>query len=363
MSRRGGRRARAGLVRKELALPAPGQRALPCPLRALCAIPALFLAPPAAVALLAAPAILALLLAGCAPVPELHTRVAGVTPAGTVAPGPVAVEIAFTAPVDAAGIADGRRVALCRGADAAAVAAAASSPAGLGPGAPVLQARVTLLPGGTRARLEPAGRLWPMAEWAVVVGEGLVDQEGRPVLDPTGRTRALRHLFQTGDLAPGDVPRVALVEALADAAAPEAGGEYAEVLDLGGRGADLAGFRLAKRTAAGALQRCTLEPLAGAAGAAPGGRALVVGGGYDGRYALPAGVAVYACGATALLGGLANDRPVALALESPGGAPISGLGWDAVAPRCAGVPVERAVPDGPDAASNLRCAAAPTPGR
>jgi len=201
-----------------------------------------------------------------------------------------------------------------------------------------------------------------MASWAVVVGQGLRDAEGRPVLDPAGRQRALRHPFETGDLAPGDRPHLSLTEALARAASPEAGGEYAEVLNLGATSADLAGFRLVKRSAAGAPTACAIEPGTGGP-IGPGGRGLVAGGAWDGRYPLPAGTPVYRCGSGALLGGLADDRPVALALETPGGAPLSGLGWGAVAPLCASGPLQRIDPAGPDAAANLACPGVVTPGR
>lgn len=303
---------------------------------------------------------LALLAAACSGLPEPHTRIAAVSPEGTVAAGPVTVELTFTAPVSAEGIVDGRRVALCRAADAAAVAAAASG-VGLAPGAPVLAARIELLPGGDRVRLVPERSLWPMGAWAVVVGVGLRDAEGREVLDPAGRKRALRHEFQTGDLDLASLPPLALTEALARAASPEAGGEYTEVANLGTVPVDLAGFRLAKRSASGTAVRCTVEP--GSGGPLPaGGRALVAGGDWDGRYPLPAGTPVYRCGATALLGGLADDRPVALALESPGGSLLAGLGWSAPAPLCASGPLALVDPAGPDAAANLGCPGSPSPG-
>ncbi len=303
---------------------------------------------------------LALLAAACSGLPEPHTRVAAVSPEGTVPAGPVTVEIAFTAPVSPDGIVDGRRVALCRAADAAGVAAAASGD-GLAPGAPVLAARIELLPGGDRARLVPDRPLWPMGAWAVVVGVGLRDAEGREVLDPAGRKRALRREFQTGDLDLANLPPLALTEALARAASPEAGGEYAEVANRGTAPVDLAGFRLAKRAASGVPARCTIEPGSGGP-LGPGGRAIVAGGAWDGRYPLPAGTPLYRCGATALLGGLADDRPVALALESPGGALLAGLGWAEEAPLCASGPLALVDPAGPDAAANLGCPGTPSPG-
>jgi hypothetical protein len=270
------------------------------------------------------------------------------------------VEIAFSAPVSPEGILDQRRVGLCRAADADAVAAAASA-AGLGPADPVLAARVELLDGGRRVHLEPERALWPMASWVVVLGKGLRDAEGRPVLDAEGRQRALRHPFDTGDIPPGELPHLSLAEALARADAPEAGGEYAEVANLGARPADLAGFRLAKRTAGG-VQRCVIEPGEGGP-VAPGGRGLVAGGAWDGRYPLPAGTPVYRCGTTALLGGLADERAVALSLESPGGALLTSLGWVASAPLCARGSLERIDVAGLDAPANLACPGTSSPGR
>jgi hypothetical protein len=79
----------------------------------------------------------------------------------------------------------------------------------------------------------------------------------------------------------------------------------------------------------------------------------VAGGAYDGRYALPAGVPVLACGATALLGGLADDRPAAIRLSDPTGALVATLGENG-GPVCAGA-VEVIDPAGPDEPANLAC--------
>ncbi len=156
--------------------------------------------------------------------------------------------------------------------------------------------------------------------------------------------------------------RLVLTEALADAASPQAGGEYVEVANLGSADADLAGHRLAKRSATGAISRCVIEPLGGPVPA--GGHGLVVGGAWDGRYLVPPGVPLFRCGASSLAGGIADDRPPALALEAPGGALLSGLGWSGPAVRCTARSVERVHPAGEDAAGNWACApAAPgTPG-
>lgn len=149
------------------------------------------------------------------------------------------------------------------------------------------------------------------------------------------------------------VARPVITEVLVDAAAPEAGGEYLELANMGTADADLTGYTLAKRTASGALTRCSLEPLAGPM--PPGALALVVGGAYDGRYSLPAETALYRCGSTALVGGLANARAPALQLEAPGGEVQSSFGMAAPALRCAGRAVERVHPAGPDATENFVC--------
>jgi hypothetical protein len=82
----------------------------------------------------------------------------------------------------------------------------------------------------------------------------------------------------------------------------------------------------------------------------------VVGGAYDGRYRLAAGVGLVRCGAGALLGGLADDRPPALQLEAPDGRVVSSLGMVAPSLRCAKRSVERIHPAGPDATANQACA-------
>jgi hypothetical protein len=159
-------------------------------------------------------------------------------------------------------------------------------------------------------------------------------------------------------LPPAPVPVV--TEVLADADAPEAGGEYVEVANVGTGDLDLAGFALAKRTATGKLVRCTVEATA-AARVPPGGHALVVGGSYDRRYAIGADAVLYRCGATALAGGLPNDRPVALALEREG-AIVSSAGMAEEPERCTQGALERVHPDGPDVASNWACPGTITPG-
>lgn len=178
-----------------------------------------------------------------------------------------------------------------------------------------------------------------------------------------GRRVAWRLLAQdlAGNLAaPGSwheartappVPRPVLTEVLVDAAAPEESGEYAEVANLGSGEADLAGWHLAKRAASGAWTRCALEALGGPV--PPGGHGLVVGGAYDGRYGLAADLPLYRCGSWALLGGLSNDSPPALALEAPDGTVASTMGLAAPLLRCGDRSVERIHPAGPDGAANL----------
>lgn len=156
--------------------------------------------------------------------------------------------------------------------------------------------------------------------------------------------------------------RPVVTEVLADAATPQAGGEFVEIANLGSGDADLTGWKLAKRSTSGAVSRCTLEPKAGAI--PPGGHGLVVGGSWDGRYPLPAGVPLFRCGATSLAGGLADDRAPAVALESSAGAVVSGFGWAAPSVRCTGRSVERVLPGGDDATTSFACAtvAPGTPG-
>jgi hypothetical protein len=156
--------------------------------------------------------------------------------------------------------------------------------------------------------------------------------------------------------------RVVVTEILADAATPQAGGEYVEIANLGSGAADLAGWRLAKKSASGAVTRCTLAPVAGVLPA--GAHGLVVGGSWDGRYPLPSETPLFHCGATSLAGGLADERAPSVALESPAGAVVSGFGWAGASVRCTGRSTERIHPGGEDATANFACArAAPgTPG-
>jgi hypothetical protein len=156
-------------------------------------------------------------------------------------------------------------------------------------------------------------------------------------------------------------PAPVLTEALADADPPEAGGEYVEIANLGTGDADLAGFALAKRGPSGAFTRCVVAHASGGA-IPPGGHALLVGAAYDGRYSTPPGTPIYRCGSSALVGGLPNDRGLAVALEDASGQVVSTIGLGEAAPRCAAGAAERIHPAGPDADSNWACPGTRTPG-
>ena len=511
----------------------------------------------------------AALLAACGPgLPEPLPRVVSAWPTGAaVSPDEVVAAVEFSDPIDPAGVADGRFLALAREADTRAVVAAAEAPGGIGSGIPVVAGAVAVVAGGRRAELRPLAPLEPVSGYAVVVASQVRSADGRPVLDPAGRRRPFVSPFRTGprpdreppeprwmrpphgavpanlaalrlgfgepvsgalalpgvasarpvapspevlgldlsadlpagplapslggvadaagnhpsalasievracrDLAPpvlaeagaraeagetfvavaaeademvrlgvegaaaeGEqacgalpawpatvvrwseplpcpgfdpcragavacpaavrleglcpgrpvawrllaedlagnravpgpwreartappVPRPVLSEVLVDAAAPEEGGEYAEVANVGTGDAGLDGWRLAKRSASGAWARCTIEALGGPV--PPGGHGLLVGGAYDGRHGLSPDRPLFRCGAGALLGGLANDAPPALALEAPDGAAVSSLGLGAPLLRCGDRSVERVHPAGPDEAANLMCSRA-----
>jgi hypothetical protein len=240
------------------------------------------------------------------------------------------------------------------------VVAAVESEGGLTSGAPVVPADVALLDGGRRVELRPRSPLAAGAVHALILGP-VRDAEGRPVLDPDGKRRTFVATFQVEPGPPGPPPRPVLTEVRADAATPEAGGEYVEVQNRGAAPLDLGGWRLLKRTASGALAGCDLLQAAGGP-LPPGGFALLTGGDWDGRYALPAATPRWSCAGATLAGGLANDRAPALRLVDPAGAVMATLGEGGVAPRCP-VALERILPDGPDAADNLACVEAGSPGR
>lgn len=301
------------------------------------------------------------LAAGCG-LPEAPplVRVVSAEPAGTeVPPALVAAAFTFSAPVSAEGLSDGRRLALAPADALHAVLDAVESEAGAAGLAEAVAASVVLEAGGARAVLRPLAPLRAHTAYALVLSSRAHDPDGRPILDAEGRRRPSVATFQTGAAA-GPPPWPTITEVRADAATPEAGGEYVELANLGEGPLDLYGHRLAKRTASGALSSCTLPPDA----VLPSGAvALVVGGAYDGRYALPPGVPALPCGTSALLGGLANDRPPEVLLLGPDGATLATFGLGGVAPLCPGAAV-RLDPAAPDEASNLACADGEgTPGR
>jgi hypothetical protein len=292
--------------------------------------------------------------AGCGPPePEPHVRVAGWWPRGSGVPTDAAAVLEFSGAVAAAGLADGTRLALARASDVRAVSSAVESDAGLGAGAPVVGCDLALSGDGRRVTLRPRAPLAAGVSHALVLGP-VRDAAGRPVLDPDGRRRTFVATFETVPPPPGPPPRPVITEARADAATPEAGGEYVEAYNLGEGPLDLAGWRLLKRTSIGALASCVLDPVEGGP-VAPGAPVLLTGLAWDGRYGVPPGVARYACPGATLAGGLPNDRPPAVSLADRSGAVVATLGEGGAAPACPAA-VERIDPEGPDAAENLACA-------
>ena len=300
----------------------------------------------------AVPALVAAALACGVPVPERLPRILGASPEGEGVSTLATPEIRFGAPVDPDGLLDGGRLVLV-GSDALRAALAAvegdEGAAGL---AGSVATEAALADGGARVVLRPRAPLRGFTAYALVLSSRVRAADGRVMLDPEGRRRTFVSSFATG--APeGPPPAPALTEVLADAATPEAGGEYVEVANLGEVPLDLAGWRLAKRTATGTLSSCAIAVPPAVAPLGPGAVALVGGGAWDGRYPLPAGVPVLACGSTALLGGIANDRAPALLLADPGGTVRATIG-EAGAPICPAA-LEKLDPAGPDAPENLAC--------
>lgn len=294
------------------------------------------------------------LAAACGlPEPSPRVRVVAVEPEGPgIDPG-ATVSIAFSGPVAPAGLLDGRRALLAREADLRAALAAAESEAGAGEEVPRVPCVPSLDEGATRFRLRPVEPLRDGERFVIVLSSRVVDADGRGVLDADGAPAPTVGRFETRWAPP---PAVLLTELRADAATPEAGGEYAEVLNLGPGPLDLAGWRFEKRLATGAWSGCAIgEAIGEGAGApAPAGRAvLVAGGSWDGRYALPEGTPVFPCGATALAGGIANDRPPVVRLLDRSGAVAAILDASAV-PLCAATLVAEAVD--PAAATATCCA-------
>lgn len=302
----------------------------------------------------AACGVLALALACGLPEPAPLPRVVVVSPSGAgVAPELALAEVRFSEPIDPASAIDAVRAVLAPASALRAAIVAVDAEEGAGSLAGRVPAAVTVDEGGRRLVLRPAEALRAHSSYAVVVSSRLRAPDGRPVLDVEGRARPSVTAFETGADA-GPPPRPVVSEVRADAATPEAGGEYVELSNRGEGALDLSGFRLAKRSASGTLTSCALVPGPGERIAA-GARALAVGGAYDGRYALPAGTPLVGCGGAALLGGIANDRAPEILLVDPGGAVVSSLGAGSTAPACA-FAVERIDEDAPDGAANLACA-------
>ncbi len=302
---------------------------------------------------------LALALACGPPGPEPCARVTGASPEGDGVPVGTSAEIRFSAPVDPEGLLDGRRLVLVETATLLDAIAAVESDVGASGTGIALGA--SLEDGARRVVLRPEAPLRAYTGHAVVLSSRARAADGRPVLDPDGRRRTFVASFETG--APdGPPPAPALTEVRADAETPEAGGEYVEVANLGAGPLDLGGFRLAKRTATGALSSCAIGANSAPAGAVvpPAGVALVAGGAYDGRYALPAGVPVLACGATALLGGIANDRAPEILLFDRMGTLVATLGANGA--RICAAALEKLDAAGADDLANLACTEG-SPGR
>jgi hypothetical protein len=284
------------------------------------------------------------------PSAESMVRVVEATPTGSGVAAVVEPTLRFSGPVAPDGLLDGRRFALVRASD---LRAALDAVEAVEPAEGIAQppGTVELDEGATRLRFSPAGPLPAGSAWALLLSSRALSADGRHVLDVEGRMRPTVVEFSVAALPP---PAVLLTEVLADAATPEAGGEYAEVLNLGPGPLDLAGWRFEKRTAAGAWSGCSIGEGAGGP-VAVGAVALVVGGSWDGRYALPGVTATYPCGATSLAGGIANDRPPELRLLDPAGAPAALLDATAI-PACGGALEAEPLPQESGAgASCCRC--------
>jgi hypothetical protein len=295
--------------------------------------------------------VLAAALACGLPDPAPLPRVVGASPEGEgVSPGTTA-EIRFSDPVAPAGLLDGRLLVLVTETALRAAVAAVESDTGADALGGAVACDASLDPDGRRVVLRPRAPLRAFTGHALVLSSRVRAADGRAVLDPEGRRETFVAAFATG--APeGPPPAPVLTEVRADAETPEAGGEYVEVANLGEGALDLEGWQLAKRTASGALSSCRIGP---GAAIGRGAVALVGGGAWDGRYGIPAGVPVHACGTTALLGGIANDRAPAILLVDPLGAVRTtfGEGGGLVCP----VAVERIDAAGADLPSNLACTA------
>lgn len=293
--------------------------------------------------------------AGCGlPEPAPMVRIIGASPEGEQVPVDLgAAEIRFSAPVSPDGLTGGERLVLVPEPLVRAALEAVESDAGAAALEGTVSASVVLDPSGTRALLRPAAVLRARTAHALVLSSRVRGASGGAVLDPEGRRGPFVARFTTG--APlGPPPRPVLAEVRADAATPEAGGEWVELANLGEGPLELAGLRLAKRSPAGSLSSCALASGAGEA-IAPGGIALVVGGAYDGRYALPPETLLVRCGSAGLLGGIANDRAPELLLLDSSGAVLATLGKGGAAPPCPGLTLALVDPFAPDGPGNLAC--------
>lgn len=291
------------------------------------------------------------LLAGVAchrPEPELPTRVERVEPSGQAVPPALAeASVEFSAPVAPEGLVDRRFLALVPAAAERAAVKAVESEEGAAGLAEAVAGQVELSDGGRRVVLRPSAALHPLCAYVLVLGTGVRSAGGGAVLDAEGRRRTTVAPFQTAAAA-GPAARPVIGQVRVDADAPEAGGEYLVLVNRGEGGLDLFGHRLEKRAAGGGTSACEL----GEGDVPPGGLALLVGGAYDQRYALPDGTVVARCGGSTLLGGLANDRMPVLRLLDPAGAELSSAGASG-GPACA--IVLRSDLDGPDLPENWEC--------
>jgi hypothetical protein len=280
------------------------------------------------------PVALGLLATACGPdmpaPPAAAPRVKAVEPSGEgVPPALASVAVTFSGPVAAEGLTDGRRMVLVPAASERAAVAAVESDAGAAGLAGAAPGAVALEDGGRRAVLRLSAALHARVPYVLVVSSRLQGVRGQAVLDAAGKRKTTVAPFTTG-AATGLARRAVIGQIRADAETPEAGGEYVVLVNRGEGPLDLFGWRLEKRGPAGGVTACAL----GEGEVAPGALALVVGGAYDGRYAPPAGTVVATCGASSLLGGLANDRFPSLRLLDALGEELSTAGA-AGGPACA----------------------------
>jgi len=300
---------------------------------------------------LTAALLVTLAAAGCGlPPPDPRVRVLEATPSGSGIDPAAEPAIRFTGAVASEGFLDERRFLVVRANALAQALAAVESEEGASQEVPHEAGETSLDDGATRVRFRPGAPLPPGTSFALVLSSRARSAEGTLVLDAQGRPRPTVVQFATAPLPP---PDVLLTEVLADAATPEAGGEYVEVLGLGPGPLDLAGWRFEKRSTTGSWSGCTVGPGNGGP-VPPGGVALIVGGSWDGRYPLPEGTVTFPCGATSLAGGIANDRPPVLRLLDPSGAIAAELDANVV-PLCAQALEADPAPDGSLEATCCRC--------